>query len=175
MLLITSTDQLTELINLQQIKFVRRNQQGNGSNYYLSPSLMLNIYKPIVYIVTPTYIVFAFDKFHNLTLFHFMKSISYKLLNYLKSCFYIDNSKKLYDFFSQVEKIAGEPLITIRCNLPVIKGKYYIRTIVDGVEDTQFCLPRRNAKLESVLIEIKNIWEKDDKLGFNVELREIKN
>jgi hypothetical protein len=61
---------------------------------------------------------------------------------------------------------------TIRCYMPHFKNKYHIETYLRG-EKIQFNIPRKNVVLESVYVDVRNIWEKNNKMGYNLEVKVI--
>lgn len=139
--------------------------QKNGSslNYFFSPQLHLNIYKPKFMIVQEKYVVIQFDKHKHNSLLNMFKGIN----NYLKDL--LPKTFMCYNFFSE-----QDDSFTVRLSLPKTKYKYMISCEDDTGKQIPFQLP--NIKSEPFLITIvfKNIWQINNKGGFNIEIHHIK-
>ena len=72
----------------------------------------------------------------------------------------------IYKLMSEID----DDKFTIRCYLPNIKGKHLIKCYIDNKEET-FKLPRVNTVIDNCIIEIRNIWNINNKSGFNIELK----
>jgi hypothetical protein len=91
-----------------------------------------------------------------------------KLKRYLKGQFYLCEKQ---DFGIVYET---EESFTIRCYIPHSGSKYHV-ICKEGDSDVLYCKPRSGCKYNSVVLEIRNIWETDIKRGYNIELKETKN
>ena len=63
-------------------------------------------------------------------------------------------------------------------SLDYLRNKYFIKVELNncyGNEESKFWLPPKNSTYDSVILEIRNMWLNDEKVGFNLELKSIKN
>lgn len=164
------TTELLKSLN-ETISLIKRKQRNiENYNYYITPNLSFELFNPKVMFITPKFIVFEYTKHEILGLFTLLKSTNDIIKNKLKNYTRLD-LKNVYDLYS----ITNETL-TIRCSLPQKNNKYLIKNIDMYTNETRtFALPRKGILLNSVIIDIRNIWEIDDKIGFNLELKSIKN
>jgi hypothetical protein len=138
-------------------------KDGVSLNYFFSPQLCINIYKPRFLIVQNKYVVLEFSKDKHQSLLYMFKGIN----NYLKGL--LPNTFSCYDFFSEQEES-----FTIRLSLPKTKYKYTITSENQNGENIQFHLPALNSQPFFITILFKNIWQINNKGGFNIELKHIK-
>ena len=169
MTIIINSEVLSELINSEQLKIVKKRQQHSDNfNYYFSPSIGLNLWKPKVMIINPKFIVLEFNKIEHMSLLILLRDINKKLQKLVKN----KNSElfntDIYNIMSEIDN----DKFTIRCYLPNFKGKHLIKYYVDKNEE-MFKLPRVNTVIDNCIIEIRNIWKTNDKSGFNIELKSI--
>lgn len=136
-------------------------------NYYISPSVGLKLHRPAVLISQPGYIVFKFLKKDNQTLMNLMNNINTWLSNSLKSTFYIDPRKTFYPFFSELQDA-----FTLRCSLPQSAGRYNIHHERNGIA-TEYFQIHIDTLVSVACVDFRNIWELDNKLGYNLELKYI--
>jgi len=167
MTIIINSEVLSELINSEQLKVLKKRQQNSDNfNYYFSPSIGLNLWRSKVMIVNPKFIVFEFNKIEHMNLLILLRDIDNKLQRLVKS----KNSElfntSIYKLMSEIDN----DKFTIRCYLPNFKGKHLIKCYVDNNEEI-FKLPRVNTIIDNCVIEIRNIWKTNDKSGFNIELK----
>lgn len=167
MTIIINSEVLSELINSEQLKVLKKRQQNSDNfNYYFSPSIGLNLWRSKVMIVNPKFIVFEFNKIEHMNLLILLRDIDNKLQRLVKS----KNSElfnaSIYKLMSEIDN----DKFTIRCYLPNFKGKHLIKRYVDNNEEI-FKLPRVNTTIDNCVIEIRNIWKTNDKSGFNIELK----
>lgn len=161
MVLILNTKQIHE-VNLNILK----KSQKLGTNYYFTPNIGLQLYNPKVKYNDKKNIVFEFDKWKNMSLYKMLDYINSELLKkYKQSSDTIPET--VYNFFNETENT-----FTIRAFLPYSKGKYDIQ-VVNKTECELFKHPRNGAVYDSVIIEIRNIWEQPTRSGFNIELKSI--
>ena len=169
MTIIINSEVLSELINSEQLKIVKKRQQHSDNfNYYFSPSIGLNLWKPKVMIINPKFIVLEFNKIEHMSLLILLRDINKKLQKLVKN----KNSElfntDIYNIMSEIDN----DKFTIRCYLPNFKGKHLIKYYVNKNEE-MFKLPRANTIIDNCVIEIRNIWKTNDKSGFNIELKSI--
>lgn len=168
MTIILTSEILTELIQNKTLKIMKKHQKNSDdSNYYFTPSIGMNLYKPKVIFINAKFIVFEFDKYECLNLLQLLRTINNKLQYKLKNNYSELFDKDIYNIMSENDKT-----FTIRCYLPQKNNKYYIKS-----PDTSFKLPRLNVCLDSAFIEIRNVWTQNTnsnfKGGFNIELKAI--
>jgi len=69
MTIIINSEVLSDLINSEQLKVVKKRQQNSDNfNYYFSPSIGLNLWRSKVMIINPKFIVFEFNKIEHMNL-----------------------------------------------------------------------------------------------------------
>lgn len=169
--LIISSEILKKFHEDKSLKLIKRKQKNiDNYNYYITPNLSIELFNPKVFIVTHKYIVFEYKKHEVLNLFSLLQSTNNTILNLLK-IYTQTELKTTYNLYSIVDDT-----ITIRCSLPQKNNKYLIDNIdMYTFEKRQFYLPKKGININSVIIDIRNIWETDDKIGYNLELKSIKN
>lgn len=162
MILLQSADTLRTLCEHGKLG-ISQKEQPQGYNYYFTPPLRLTLYSPKVVVSTSSYIVLQYDKYEKEKLFNMLRSISSQLKAHLKRCFPIRSEINVYDMFMEQSMT-----FTIRCSLPHVGKKYFIETTTPP-----FRVPRSNEHLHCVGIDIRNMWESNNRIGFNLELKHI--
>jgi len=174
--IIINSEIISDLVNSGELKIIRKSQKTrNAYNYYITPNLQLRLFGGKIVFCDAKTIVFQFDKYKNMSLLKLLQHVSEVLLSRLKRSYDI-RSESIFTVHQEQELT-----FSIRCTLPVlsIRGQvsgYYIHDESE-VESHQnnFRLPRVGYCYESVVIEIRNAWENAGRLGFNVELKKVKN
>lgn len=169
--LVLSSELLNNLRENNNLNLIKRKQKNsNNYNYYITPNISFNLYKPKVLFIDTKFIVFEYKKHDVLNLYYLLKTTNDMIKYKLSYCTRID-LKTIYDIFS-----VREDVLTIRCYLPQNKGIYNIK-FIDSItnETSKFSLPKKGVYLDQVHIDIRNIWEVNDKIGYNLEVRYIKN
>jgi hypothetical protein len=135
-------------------------------NYYISPTISLKLFNPKVSWIDPykKNISFIFPKYDNLSLLNFLKYVQQRLIQlYNKVSPNPQNVASIYyekgDYFY------------VKVYLPNTNNKYNITSSFNG-EEEQFKIPRVGITYNSIIIDIRNIWEKDNAAGINLELKE---
>lgn len=168
-ILLKSSGELYQLIQEKTLALLRKQQKTQDAfNYYLNPSISFQINNPKVIICNSNYIVFQLDKYKNLSLYQMLKSINDQLYNYLKYL-YNTEAETSHTIFSEVDDN-----FTLRCYLPHIGKKYSIQSTFFNKE-VPFTLPKINCVIDAAIIDIKNLWEMNNRIGFNLELKVLKN
>lgn len=164
---------LNELVSEQKLAILKKPQKKAGNiNYFITPSLCLELYNAKVVFSTPSYIVFEFDKVQHVNLLSMLQSIDKQLQYYLRTSFHIDNEQV------QIHQIYfdKESTFTIRCSLPSFGRhpsiKYLVYADVNG-EDCPFKVPRNNIILTKISVDIRNFWESQSRIGYNLELKRV--
>lgn len=123
-------------------------RSGQGNNYLFNPYLSLTFTNVSVIEVGSKYVVFRLNQSEGEECMRLGKHLQ----NYLKRSYYVHDTLPFYNIVNENDN--GEFLI--RC--------YY-------------CLPQskrislqRLQQIQSITLDIKNVWHLPDKLGFNVEL-----
>lgn len=150
---------------------VLRKEQQKGSlnyNYFIKPALGIKLYNPKVFISTQTYVVFQFDRHHNLPLLLMCRSIDKTIQHVIHRNFntHIPEANR-HSFFSE-----QQDTFTIRCNVPKTKAGVHCEW-EGGI--IPFKYPRVGTTYEEATIQLKNVWESSGRLGYNVELCSLKN
>lgn len=168
-ILIKSSNDLFELIQTRTLSIIKKSQKAQSAyNYYFNPSIQFEVYNSKVIICNSNYMVFEFDKYKHSSLYKMLQSINQQLYNYLKNS-YTFNAETIYNIFSETDNT-----FTLRCYLPHVGRKYLIQCMFYN-QDVPFKLPNPNYIFESITIDIKNIWESNNRIGFNLELKVCKN
>ena len=143
-LIILTTSILNDMLNNHKLKILKKPQKiENNFNYFFSPKIGFNIYRPDKIYFNEKYITIRIDKKNNIDLHILLNNIHQKIKNYT-------NIENLYNIF--VDK---DDYYTIRCILPK-KNKFDF-----------------NIDLNTITVEIKNIWQLKDKSGYNLEIKKI--
>jgi hypothetical protein len=165
MTLILTSEKVDEIIKDNILKILKKSQKNTKDwNYYFTPNIGISLYNPKVKYVDKKFIVFEFDRYKYSSLYHLIKHINISLQNELKTQYIELNDKNIYNIFSEEKET-----FFIRCYLPNNNGKYFI-TVND---DKRFYLPRIGCIYDNVVVEIRNLWGKDNKYGFNIELKNV--
>jgi len=165
---IITADVLRQMISNGNVSIIKKNQKGVDSyNYYFTPNLGLELYNVVVIATNPKYLVFRFDKRTHLSLLMMLKSINEQLKDYLSRSYIIDTEHTFYDISSEQPET-----FTLRCSLPQTRGRYGINCLFEN-QNVRFNLPRNGAMYSKVTLEIRNVWETNKKLGYNLELKYV--
>lgn len=145
-------------------------------NYFIGDNIALRLYKPKVSWLDKSTISFGFNKYESSTLLKLIKNIQDEILTKLKLY------KEEYGFSDDIlpnpmyfEK--GESFY-IKCSLPNRNGKYLIDYYnLNDVSDKVFNIPLIGCVYDSVIIDIRNIFEDTckNKSGFHLELKQVWN
>jgi hypothetical protein len=164
---ILNSEVMNDLISTDTLKLIEKPQRGSsGKNYFFTPTIGLKLYNPKITWIDPLKknISFSFNKYDNFNLYTMLKYINKSLVSIYKKQAYnpIDNVSPFYyekgDYFY------------IKCYLPNINGKYHITSLFNNIQEN-FTIPRVGYSYSAIVLDIKNIWEKDN-AGFNLELKE---
>ena len=152
--------------------------KNNFKNYFFSPNISIKLYNPKVTWVDNNNISFCFKKYVTIQDNVITQSDNILLLNLLRNI--NDTLLKIYDNYKDMyghNKLKNLPnlfyeskddnFFYIKCNLPNRNGKFFIKTQDD------FSKPYIGTEYTSVILDIRNIWEIDDKVGFRLELKQI--
>lgn len=166
MTIILTSSILSEL----ELEIFRKRQKNiENSNFYFTPNIGIKLYNAEIMIVTPKYVVFKFDKVKDLNLLILFRNINNYLQNKIKTRFGDFINKNIYNMFSE-----QEDFFTLRCSLPGYNGRYHIK-YTENNQVNYFKMPKVGTKYNCVLLEIRNVWENDKGVGFNLELKQIDN
>jgi hypothetical protein len=149
--------------------FRRRQKNIENNNFYFTPNIGIKLYTAEIIIVTPKYVVFKFDKIKDLNLLTLFRNINNFLQSKIKYNFGEFFNKNVYSIASEYEEY-----FTLRCSLPAHNGRYHIKYYEDN-EQKIFKLPKIGTKYGCVTLEIRNVWENNKDVGFNIEVKEIHN
>lgn len=164
--IILNTQLINELIFSNTLELQTKFQRNNGKNYYFIPNIGIKLFNAKVTWMDSfkKNISFAFNRYENLSLLNMLKHINEKLtMVYNKKSIY---PKPLSPFFFE-----KDDSFYIRCYLPNTKGKYHIESYFNN-ESEGFMIPKISNVYNIIIIDIRNIWEDDNKSGFNLELKE---
>lgn len=160
-----NAESLREAITTKELAFFKTNQKNsNNINYFFTPTISINLYKCKVIYRTNKNITIQFDKILNKSLYLMLSSMHNQLSAFVN--INTDN-KKFYPIVYETDT-----KFSIQCYLPHKIDKYFISCTFDK-EECAFTLPNINSYLDMVNIEIRNIWETKDKIGYNIEIKKI--
>ena len=158
----------SDILSSLNITILKRSQKvALNHNYYFSPNMALYLYNPKVTFINPKFIVFEFDKRTHLNLLLLIKRLDDTLQNQLKKKFSELFDKEIYNIVSETETH-----FTLRCFLPTVRNKYNIICKGD-VDNMVFKLPRLDCIFKDIMVEIKNVWQTGNKIGYNIELKSV--
>lgn len=165
MVIITNASTVSNMIFNGELSIIKKPQRKtSGFNYFLSPIIGFVLYKPKVVKSDLNYMVLEFNRIEHATLFLMLQSLDSQIQAYLKRSYIVES-----EAFHSIIKCT-ETTFSIRCHLPHLGKKYYIESKSDG-QVVYFVLPRINAEYDCVTVEIRNIWECNNRLGYNVEIK----
>lgn len=164
---ILNSEIINDLISTNSLQLIEKYQRRSGKNYFFTPTISLKLYNPKVTWIDSSKknVSFLFHKYDNLTLYTMLKNINSSLVNFYKNKAYnpINNIAPFYyekgDYFY------------IKCYLPNMNNKYLVSSLFNDIEE-QFNIPRVGMIYNYVILDIRNIWEKETLAGFNLELKE---
>lgn len=164
---ILNSEIINDLISTNTINILEKYQRKGGKNYFFTPTISLKLYNPKVTWVDSTKknISFLFKKYDNLTLYTMLKNINQSLINFYKNKAY-NPIENISSFFYE----KGD-YFYVKCYLPNMNGKFLITSVFNDVEE-DFKPPHVGLTYNTVILDIRNIWEKDNHAGFNLELKE---
>lgn len=141
-------------------------------NFFFSPNIGIHLYSPKVSWLDSKGMAFCFNKAENNSLLDLLKYINDSLnkiyINY-KDNYGLSNGAQMSPLYYE----KGD-FFYIKCHLPNSNGKYFITYSSDIEKDAKFSRPRIGCVYKSVIIDIRNIWETDNKkAGVHLELKEI--
>lgn len=143
-------------------------------NFFFAPNIGIKLYSPKVSWLDTKGISFCFNKMENMSLLDLLKYINNSLnkiyINYKKNNG-LPNDTTLSPLYYE-----KDDSFYIKCHLPNVKGKYFITYNSETEKDAKFSKPRIGCVYSSVVIDIRNIWETDNKkAGVHLELKEVYN
>lgn len=156
-----------------ELKIIKKEQTGSfsGTNFFITPTLSIKLYKPKVIFVNPKTITLEMSKI-NTGLLSLLRRCDKMIMDKISDDIPEFDEKIKYNIFYENEK---NNTICLRCYLPSFnnsyKTKYFIKYMEEGNE-TYFKLPRINMILDEAVLDIRNIWC-NNKLGYNLELKYI--
>lgn len=164
---ILNSEIINDLISTETLKLLEKFQRGSGKNYFFTPTIGLKLYNPKITWIDSfkKNISFSFNKYDNMSLYTMLKHI-YTSLSYLYK-------KKAYNPIDNIAPFFYEKgdYFYIKCYMPNTGGKYQIISMFNDKED-KFTIPMVNSSYDVIVLDIKNIWEKNNQAGFNLELKE---
>jgi len=168
MTIILNSDILYELQTNKQLKLTKKFQKNSlNYNFYINPNIAIKLYTAKIIDISLNHITFEYNKKDSLNLFLFLKKVNESILELYKNSDSHEN-KTIYDMY-----VNKPESFTIRCYLPHFKSKYFINYFENDIQK-QFFLPKKGYIYDELYIDIRNLWIKDNKVGFNLELKEIK-
>lgn len=168
--IILNSEIMNDLIRSDSLDFQTKFQKGDGKNYFFTQTISLCLYNAKVTWIDSSKknMSFCFNKHDNLNLFIMLRHINQKLIDLYNN--------KIYNPVSNISAFFYEKgdSFYIKCYLPNVKNKlgvYLIKDTFNSCEES-FRIPKVGLIYSSIILDIRNIWEKDNKAGFNLELKE---
>ena len=169
---------LSNLIFTNELKVFKCSKSGNFKNYFFSPNVSIKLYNPKVTWIDGNSISFSFQKYATIENNKIVSTDNINLLNLLKKI----NEALITTYTQYKENYGHESLDTtpclfyekndyfyVKCSLPNRNGKYHITS------ETPFVKPTLNTTYTSATVDIRNIWETTNKVGFKLELKSCEN
>ena len=159
---------LNKLYNTNSLILSTKHQKKtDGINYFFCPTIGLKLYNPQVSWVDPSKknLSFSFNKWENSSLLKLLNFIHDTLTTIYNNNAY-NGAKVLAPFFFE-----KDDRFYIRTYLPSVKGHFGIKSIFNDIQEP-FNIPRKDCVYNSIIIEFRNIWESDNRAGYNIELKE---
>lgn len=157
---------LNKLYNTNSL-ILSKKWQKKTLNYYFCPTIGLKLYNPQVSWIDPSKknISFMFNKWENTSLLKLLQFIHDTLTTIYNDSAYSTPSTLAPFFYEKDDKFY------IRTYLPQVKGHYGIKSTFDNITGP-FYIPRKDCTYNSIIIDFRNIWESDNRAGYNIELKE---
>lgn len=165
---ILNSETMNDLLSTDTLKLIEKYQRGgSGKNYFFTPTIGLKLYNPKITWIDPykKNLAFSFYKHENLNLYTMLKYINKSLTLIYKQKAY-NPSDNISPFFYE----KGD-YFYIKCYLPNMNKKYQITSFFNDLEES-FVIPTVGNSYNTVIVDIRNIWEKDNHAGFNLEVKE---
>jgi hypothetical protein len=171
MSIVITHEALQQLRSSDNLKIMKRTQKASDSyNYYLAPKLILHLYQAKVVFVNTSYIVFQYSKFESLGLLTLLRHSGEVLKKKIEYNYDLPSSKQFFGIAQETEET-----FRVRCSLPKKNDSFDIKVIDNHTnQPIPFRLPKAKSVLHSVSIQIKNVWETHEKVGFNLEVVEVR-
>jgi len=168
MTIILNSEIIDELKTNKIINLNKKYQKNSSDyNFFITPNIGFKLYNVKISDISINHIVFEYSKKDYLNLFVFLKKVNEHIIDLYKNSDSYE-SKTIYNLF--VDK---QDSFTIRCHLPHNKFKYFITNYENNIEKI-FNLPKKYSTIDEVYIDIRNLWIKNEKVGFNLELKETR-
>ena len=153
-MIIVNADEIQSMCEEGRLSINMKPQRsGQGNNYLFSPELGVIFRDVHVIEVAAKYVIFGLKQSDG----EDSVRLGEHLQKYLKTSYCIQATLPFYNIVNDNDNQE----FWIRCYLPQVRGKPAISL-------------QKSEQIESVTLEIKNVWHLPDKLGFNVELRCVK-
>lgn len=146
------------------------NAKGGNDNFFFTPRLFLKLYKPKIIKQDAFHMTFLYEKDKNHLLYTLFKKVEDALYKNIYNKFNLPSCKK-YNILYETD--TG---FSLKLYLPKNNNTYCVKMFEKEDNETKeikFRFPRLNSILDSCDVEIKNIWLKNNILGFNLELKSI--
>ena len=155
---------IENLIQNRKLRLTLKNQKLNGENYFFNPQLKIKLYNTRIVEIQEKFIIIDFDKddLQGLKIVNINKNLK----EYIERSINIDN-KILYNLYTENTK-----KIRIRCLIPILNGMYKLEYIRDGTK-IAFNNIYINSIIKEIEICVKNIWVKENRIGFNLIVEKI--
>jgi hypothetical protein len=168
MTIILNSDILNDMKKNDIIKLEKKYQKNSDNyNFYIHPNISIRLYNAKVIDISTNHIVFQYKKIDFLNLMIFLKNLNEHILKLYKESDSYDN-KMIYNLYNE-----NEETFTIRCYLPHNKFKYFISHYQEE-KSLYFNLPKKGSIFDEIIIDIRNLWINNNKVGFNLELKQTK-
>lgn len=160
---------LNDLIATNMLTFQTKFKRGDGKNYFLIPNVGIKLYNAKVSWIDPSKknLSFCFNRYENLSLLTMLQYIDSRIVATLKDK--TSMAKNVAPFYF----VKGD-YFYIRCYMPNTQrtGTYNITSYFNNNLEP-FDVPRILSVYSAVIIDIRNIWEDNDRAGYNLELKEV--
>lgn len=166
--ILLNSEILNNLYNTKSLVLSKKFQKNSaGINYFFCPTIGLKLYNPQVSWVDASNknLSFSFNKWENITLLKLLVYIHDTLTEIYNDSAY-NGPKILAPFFFE-----KDDKFYIRTYLPKVKGHFGIKSVFNEIQD-KFNIPRKDCIYNYIIIDFRNIWESDNRAGYNIELKE---
>jgi hypothetical protein len=164
---ILNSEIINDLISTDTLQLIEKFQRGSGKNYFFTPTIGIKLHNPKITWIDSfkKNISFSFNKYDNINLYIMLKHINTSLSYLYKQKAY-NPTDNIASFFYEKGNY-----FYIKCYLPNTNNKYQIVSMFNDNEEI-FTIPKVNSFYNTVVLDIRNIWEKNNQAGFNLELKE---
>ena len=154
---------LNGLFDSGDLKVFKFSKSGNFKNYFFSPNISIKLFSPRITWMEGHCVSFSFQKYAIIEGNKVISTDNLNLLNLLRNT----NEKLLLVYNEYKEKYGHDSGILQPCLFYEKDDHFYIKCNIPN----KHIKPQLNYTYTSAIVDIRNIWETSNKIGFRLELK----